>query len=100
MNQFTHQLLTIITEATLEPSVTKDIETLGANGYTVMDVRGKGHTGLRDAGWDASANIRIEVICNKAIADRISAYLKEQYYKDYAMVLFTHDVNVLRPEKF
>ncbi len=95
-----HQLLTIITEAVLESTLVEEIEKLGANGYTIMDVRGKGHKGVRNAGWDANANIRIEVICGSDVAESISMYLKEKYYDDYAMVIFTVDVNVMRPEKF
>ena len=78
----------------------EELENLGANGYTIMDVRGKGHKGLRAGGWDASANIRIETICTQEVASVISAQLKEKYYTDYAMVMFTSDINVLRPDKF
>ena len=87
-------------ESVLESSLVKDIERLGAKGYTIMDVRGKGSKGLRSAGWDANANIRIEVICGSAVADAISSHLQEKYYNDYAMVIYTSEVNVLRPEKF
>jgi len=100
MSKSEQQLLTIIAESVLESSLTKDIEQLGAKGYTIMDVRGKGSKGLRNAGWDASANIRIEVICSAAVADAISAHLQDKYYNDYAMVVYTGAVNVLRPDKF
>lgn len=95
-----HQLLTIITEAALENTLADDVERLGAHGYTIMDVRGKGHKGLRNAGWDASANIRIEIICTRDTAESISAYLKEKYYADYAMVIFSAEIKVLRQDKF
>jgi hypothetical protein len=100
VNNSAHQLLTIVTESALEPALIEDIELLGANGYTIVDARGKGHKGVRSGGWDANANIRVEVICSNDVADKISKHLQEKYYKDYAMVLFSHDVNVLRPEKF
>jgi len=100
MNHSAHQILTIITEAALENTLTEEIEKLGANGYTIMDVRGKGDHGLRAGGWDASANIRIETICSTAVAEAISVLLKEKYYDDYAMVMFTSEISVLRPGKF
>lgn len=100
MNKSKQQLLTIITESVMEASLVKDIERLGAKGYTIMDVRGKGSKGLRGAGWDANANIRIEVICGDTVAESISKHLQEKYYNDYAMVIYTSEVNVLRPEKF
>ena len=64
------------------------------------DVRGKGHRGPRDAAWDESDNIRIEILCDAEIADAIARHLQARYYDDYGMVLFVNDVAVLRPEKF
>ena len=57
------QLVTIITEAVLESELTRQLEQLGARGYTITEARGKGSRGVRDAGWDEVRNIRIEVIC-------------------------------------
>ena len=55
---------------------------------------------MRNAGWEHSANVRIEVVCTTKTAHDIAAVLKERYYADYAMILFFGDVEVSRPEKF
>lgn len=94
------KLLTIVCEAALESSLLRDLETLGAHGYTVTDARGKGSRGRRDATWGPHANIRVEVICSAETAGAICAALRERYYDDYSMVLFVVDVEVLRPDKF
>lgn len=94
------KVLTIVTEAALERELVKEIERLGAHGYTVADVRGKGGRGTRNAGWDLSANIRIEIVCTEETAHAIADTLKARYYDNYAMILFIGDVEVLRPEKF
>ena len=94
------KLLTIVTEAALEHELVREIERLGAHGYTVTDARGQGSRGVRNAVWDLSANIRIEVICAAHTAHAIAAALRERYYDNYAMILFIGDVEVLRPEKF
>lgn len=96
----TRVLLTIITESTLEGKLLPELEKLGAQGYTVTDARGKGSRGARDAGWDADSNIRIEVICKSEIANAITARLQEGYGANFAMIVFSHEVSVLRPEKF
>jgi len=49
------KLITIITEAALEHNLVDDVERLGARGYTITDVRGKGSRGVRDAGWGTKA---------------------------------------------
>ena len=69
-------------------SLTRDIERLGAHGYTITDARGKGHRGARSAGWEENGNIRIEVVCNETVADAVVSHLREHYYDDYAMILF------------
>ncbi|MDJ0908791.1 MAG: transcriptional regulator [Woeseiaceae bacterium] len=100
METETRRLLTIVTEAALEADLTEAIRKLGAMGYTITDARGRGSRGVRDAGWVTSSNIRIEVICEAETANAIAEYLRDNYYRDYAMVLYLTDVSVLRPEKF
>lgn len=100
MNLHTRKLLTIITEAAIEHALLKDVERLGAQGYTLTEARGKGSRGVRSSDWDATRNVRIEVVCDAATAEAIAAYFQANYYDDYAMILFVTDVAVLRPDKF
>lgn len=100
MHMETVKLVTIVTEAALERTLTRELETLGAHGYTVADVRGKGAHGERNAGLDLTANIRIEVVCSEATATAITDAVKARYSDDYAMILFVSDVDVMRPQKF
>lgn len=100
MSLITRKLLTIVTEAAIEETLLRELETLGARGYTITDARGKGHRGRRDGDWGPNANIRIEVLCDAATALAISSALRERYYDNYSMVLYLGDVEVLRPEKF
>ena len=93
-------LLTIVTEAALEDTLVRDIENLGARGYTITDARGKGSRGKRDATWAPHANIRLEVLCDAVTARAICAALRERYYENYSMVTYVGEVDVLRPEKF
>jgi nitrogen regulatory protein PII len=100
MNSHKLKLLTIITEAALEYVLVKDVEGLGVSGYTITDARGRGSRGVRDAGWEASGNIRLEVVCDANTAEAITAHIKKHYYADYAMISFISEVDVVRPDKF
>jgi len=93
-------LLVIIAEANLEKLLIKDVQKLGAAGYTVVDVRGGGHSGVREGTWEADRTIRIEVIADEHIADKIGQHVLEQYGKDYGITLYFSSVSVLRPLKF
>ena len=93
-------LLTVICEAALEKKLVADLEHLGAPGWTISDARGSGGRGVRSAGWDTEGNIRLEIICNEELAERIAGYFQQRYYANYAMVCYLSEVRVLRPEKF
>lgn len=100
MKDHMRKLVTVVTEAALESSLSKDVARLGARGFTVTEARGSGSRGVRMSEWSQSKNIRFEVICDAATADAIAAHLAEKYYADYAMIVFVSDVVVLRPHKF
>jgi hypothetical protein len=93
-------LITVITEATIEDALLRDLDKLGIRGYTVSDSRGRGSRGVRDAAWDEVANIRVEVICSRTLAESVLNHVQARYYTNYAMVAFLQDVEILRPEKF
>lgn len=100
MEQFNRRLLTIVTEAVLERELVAEFDALGVRGYTITDARGRGGRGTRKSDWAQEGNIRIEIVCEPAVADRVAARLRERYYDHYAMILFMQDVSVLRPDKF
>lgn len=100
MDFYKEKLLTIITESEIEEHLLQDIDRLGAKGYTISSAKGKGEKGVRNAVWNANSNVKIEIVCDNNICEKIIEFLKENYLKNYAMILFISDVNVLRPKKF
>jgi hypothetical protein len=100
MNTHPKKLLVIIGEAALEKFLVRDAKALGAHGHTIADVRGGGSHGVRDADWEANRSIRMEIICDPAVAVAISDHVLKTYCSNYSLTMFTADVGVLRPEKF
>lgn len=94
------KLVVIIAEAALEKALVKEALALGAHGYTISDVRGGGRHGPREAAWEADRNIRMEVICDAAVAQRIAEQMEERFMKNYATTIYVADIAILRPEKF
>ena len=93
------QLVTIITEAVLESELT--VSWSKAPAATPSQRRGAGGSrGIRDAGWDEVRNIRIEVICEEAVAEAIMDHLQAHYYDNFAMVIFSSEIRVRRANKF
>ena len=93
-------LLTVITESAIEDTLLKDLDKLGVHGYTVSDARGRGGRGVRDATWGEVSNIRLEVICQRDLAEAVLSHIQSHYYANYAMVAFLQDIEILRAEKF
>ena len=93
-------LLTVICEASIEARVVADARRIGAHGYTAIEARGGGQHGERDGHWPMSGNVRIEILCEAAVADAIALHLQSAYFATYAMVCYLSDVSVLRSNKF
>ncbi len=99
MKTHPRKLLIVIAEAALERQLVADVKRLGAHGYTVIDVRGGGARGDRNADWDADRSIQMEVICDDAVAEAIAEHIHLTYFDDYAVSVFITEVGVLRPAK-
>ena len=69
MEKFNRQLLTIVTEAVLERELVAEFDALGVRGYTITDARGRGGRGSRRSDWAQDGNIRVEIVCEPALAD-------------------------------
>ena len=100
MSAHAKTLLVINAEAAIERPLVEDIKRLSAHGYTVLDARGAGSRGERNAQWEADRSIQIQVICEKDVADALSEHIRKTYFDHYAVTLFTSDVEVLRSGKF
>lgn len=100
MKTHSKKLLVVIAEAALERQLVADVKRLGAHGYTVIDVRGGGARGDRGADWDADRSIRMEVICDDAVAGKIADHIHGAYFDNFAVTLFVTEVGVLRAAKF
>lgn len=94
------KLLVLVCEEALEPLIAPEILAAGAKGYTVCDARGRGNRGVRDARWSLSSNIRIEVLCAEPAARRLLEVVDRQFCDNYGLVIYMHDVEASRADKF
>ena len=94
------KLLVIITEAVLEKPLILDAKRLGAQGYTVYDVRGGSQYATHEGNWDADRMIEMKIICDEPIAVVIANHVIAQYASNYGVSLFFSNIEVMRPQKF
>jgi nitrogen regulatory protein P-II 2 len=100
MDTHERRLLTIITEAAIERTLVADCRRLGAQGYTVLDVRGGGLHGEREGTWEADRSIELQVVCAAGVAERIAEHVLAQYAPHYGVTLYLSDVKVYRAQKY
>jgi hypothetical protein len=100
MDKHAKKLLVIFAEAALEKPLMRDAIQLGAQGCSVAEVHGQGHSGLREGAWEADRTIEMKIICDAVVADRIAEHVMTQYAQHYSVSIYFADVQVLRPQRY
>lgn len=94
------KLVVLICEEALSPLLEPELLALGAKGYTISEVRGRGNRGERDARWALSGNIRVEVLCSPATAERILTTVDARFGANFGLVAYAFDVEAPRAGKY
>jgi hypothetical protein len=94
MNTPNRLLLTIVCEAVLEPFLEQELPALGVTGYTISDARGLGSHGRRSGAWRKEGNIRVEILCDPELAERVAEHLRREYEANYGLLIFSTPVRV------
>lgn len=99
METIPRTLVTIVAEAILAAPLQEAVLALGATGVTVSETTGTGSRGRR-TGEIPGDNVRLETVVDAATVPRILQMLAERYLRDYAIVVWTSEVRVIRGEKY
>jgi nitrogen regulatory protein P-II 2 len=99
MKTVTLSLLTIIADDALRALIEADIMQAGATGFTVSHAEGRGSSGDRNSAW-VGENIRFDVLGEAALIHAILEVIATKYFDHYAVIAYTHEVQVLRPAHF
>lgn len=91
--------VTIVAESLLEARLVEDLRSAGALGWTISAARGAGPTDRRVSEIEGGS-IRIETLVSPEVAERIWDKLSADYFTDYALAAWSHDVYVARPGRY
>jgi hypothetical protein len=100
LHKHAKSLLVIVAEAALEKNLLRDAKRLGAQGWTLNEVRAANHEGVREGAWEADRTIELKLICDPAVADAMAAHVLAEYAAHYSVALYFASVQVLRPERY
>lgn len=93
-------LISIIAESSIEDGLLALLREMKVEGHTVWEVRGHGARGARPGDFDMDRNLKFEVLCSEATAEKIMSEVDRRFFKDYGVVLYATTVRVRRAEKF
>lgn len=93
------KLVTVITERLLRERVIDDLRACGAKGFTISNATGEGSRGVHASEWEGQ-NLRIESIVSHAVAERIVERIADEFFENYAVIVYLHDVQVVRGDKY
>lgn len=91
--------VTVVADEVLEHSLLDQFTKLGAKGYTCMDCRGKGRHVVVDSVFTV-ALVRIELLVQPDVADKIIDYLHREVFQKYACTVCSETVDVVRGDIF
>lgn len=93
------KLLTVICEPVLATELIDLAKSLGVSGFTTTEVLGEG-SAHRQSGEVPNSKIKIEVIAESARAIKVMESIAEQYFKNYSLIAYLTDAQVIRGTKF
>jgi len=105
MKTFKATRISIIAEKLNQAGITKILENAGATGFSFFEGGGKGehsnHPVDRPTIIKDFAIIKIEaIITDRTVAEGIAEDVAAAYFGTQAGVIYLHEVEVLRPDKF
>jgi nitrogen regulatory protein PII len=92
--------ITVYADSAVETTLLEQFLKLGATGYTVVECRGKGeHDSVADP-FGASTRVRIEILVQPAVADKIVDYLQTHHHRGHALTACVETVQGLLKQHY
>ena len=92
--------ITVVADAHLEETLTRQMARLGAKGYTCWDCRGRGEHEIVEDIFSGASRVRIETIVQPDVAEAILRYLHESQFGHKALCVSVESVQVAAADKF
>jgi nitrogen regulatory protein PII len=91
--------VTIIAERVLRDDLIELVKAKGAKGWTLTMVEGEGSRGIRASEWEGR-NVQLDTLVSPEVADAIMDEVGSRYFKDWSVIVYVADVEVLRKDKY
>lgn len=92
--------LVIVAEAAIESRLVALARRMGAQRWTITDIRAAGLDEVREGRWEADRTIELRLIADPEVADAIAEQVLTDYAPHFGVAMHFSEVSVLRPEHF
>ena len=89
----------IVINSTFENKLIKILKNIGINGYTQINARGDGDSGVQDGHSDGESNVMFIVVVSNELAESLIKNLNTYRQMGHHIFVYTHDAEVLNAEK-
>ena len=89
----------IVINSTFENKLVQILKNIGINGYTQINARGNGSSGVQDGHSDGESNVMFIVVVSIELADTLIKNLNTYRQMGHHIFVYTHDAEVLNAEK-
>lgn len=91
--------VTVVTERLLRDQIIDLLKKHKATGWSITAVEGEGSRGNRTSDFEGR-NAKIITIVSPQTADAIMEDIAENFFEDWAIIVYSSDVEVMRGEKY
>lgn len=89
----------IIINSTFENKLIKILNNIGVSGYTQLNARGDGDSGVQDGHSDGESNVMFVVLVSNTLAETLIKNLNTYRDMGHHILVYTHDAQILNADK-
>jgi nitrogen regulatory protein PII len=99
IEMYTGKSVQIIINSTFENKLIKILKNIGLTGYTQLNARGDGDSGVQDGHSEGESNVMFVVLVSNTMADTLIKNLNTYRQMGHHIFVYTHDAQILNAEK-
>ena len=89
----------IIINSTFENKLIKILKNIGVTGYTQLNARGDGESGVQDGHSDGESNVMFIVLVSTELAETVVKNINTYREMGHHILVYMHDAQILNAEK-
>ena len=99
IEMYTGKSLQIIINSTFENKLIEILKRNGVTGYTQLNARGDGESGVQDGHSDGESNVMFIVLVSSLLAEMLIENLNKYRDIGHHILIYTHDAQILNSDK-